>query len=78
MKKIFAIYRQGRLIESDKWTLHAKYETMSRAVQAWTDLIKVPRAKRFNRYVVLPLLDPKLKHIQIKPEHNEEVLKMSR
>jgi len=78
MTKTFAIYRQPMKAGNNKWSLHGKYDTMSQCVQAWTDLIKKPRKLRSHRYVVLPLLDPKARHVMIKPEHNEEVLRMSR
>ena len=76
--KIFAIYRQPVKVESNKWSLHGKYETMSAATQAYLDLLKRPKKERYYRYVLYPLLDPKARHIMIKPEHNEAFLRMSR
>lgn len=78
MKKPYAIYKQPRLKGTTKWTLHRKYDSMSKANQAWTDLIKTPRKLRYYAYVVYPVLDHAAREVVIKPEYNEEFRRMAR
>lgn len=75
--KPFTIYKNSKLQKEDIWHVHARYKSMATAKQALRDLTKKPKDKRVWRYTILPTLSPE-RIIQIKPEHNKEILKTAR
>ena len=79
-KKVFAVYKCNyrRREDGSIWTLHARFETMSQAVDCWKDLIKKPKKLRTNIYTILPLLDPNKRNILIKEEHRSALLSRSK
>lgn len=78
--KNFAVYacNYRRYPDGRIWNLHRKYDTMDKAVQAWTSLVSTPRRNRTNIYTILPVLDQHKKTILIKSEHRKELLSRSK
>ena len=73
--KPYAIYKHNtRIDEKELWHLHRKYDDISKAKQAYADLIRKPRKLRVWVYVLLPTIHHSARAILLK----EDILKAAR